>query len=114
MPHRGSPTYISWKLFPAKELDIENKSGVWWNKTRESSATICIVSTAGKLGTLTSAHLSDTFIPALNLHGLVLVSVLVRTNLNNLALSKNEFKWLATITGRIEFISIGKGTSVMN
>ena len=113
MPHKGSPTYISWKLFPAKEFDIEDKGGVWWNKTRESSATICIVSTTGKLGTLTSAHLSDTFVPALNLHGLVMVSVLI-TYLDNLALSKNEFKWLATITGRVEFISIGKGTSVMN
>ena len=99
---------------PAKKFDIEDKGRIWWNKTRESSATIGIVCTAGKLGTLTSTHLSNTLVPALNLHGLVLVSVLVRTNLNNLALSKNEFKWLATITGRIEFISIGKGTSVMN
>jgi len=71
------------------QLDIEDQSGVGRNNAAGAGASIAIIGRARQIGSLADAHLSDTFIPALD----------------DFSHAKLELKGFVAITTRIELLA---------
>jgi len=94
----GTALYLACSLLNANQLNIEDKSWVRRDSTRMTSGSVSIIRWASQFSSLTNTHLCDSLIPSLD----------------NFTLSNLELEWITTIARRVEFLSIGECSCVMN
>ena len=86
------------KSIDLEQFNVKDEGRHWWDETWETSVTVSHEGRNGESCLLTEGELSETLIPTLNDH----------------TLTNSELEWLISIDGRVELLTVGESTGVVD